>query len=70
MSTHTIRVEMSIPRTLLAQWPNQAQREAGLRGQGLLHPEAEHIRWRVDYVSAGYLVQFEVPLVIEEGLSL
>ena len=71
MSKHTIRVEMTIPQTLLVALPVPGQREVErvLRAQGLLLETAEQVRWRVDHMSAGYIVEFVVPLCLDEDMS-
>ena len=68
MTHQAIHVELRIPRSLLEHWPTPREREGALRAQGLFPPHAEQVRWRVDYESAGYLVEFVVSVRLDEAL--
>ena len=68
--TVTVRVTMSVPRLLTATWPaGLAAGQTFLVTQGLMPVTAEHVRWRVDPIGQGYIVEYEVPVQLpgEEG---
>ena len=67
MTQQMVRVEMTIPAVVFDQWKTQAQRAAGLHALGLIPQKAEGPRWRIDYDGDGYIVEFTVPVLIEEA---
>jgi hypothetical protein len=64
--THTVHLQLRIPRLLWDHWGGSAQVQAALTQAGLwpTAPVQFH-RWRVDHVGMGYMVDLEVS--IEEG---
>lgn len=65
--TVPVRVTLALPRQWTEQYPTAVMRQEALRAQGLLPDGAGPLRWRVDHVSAGYLVEFEVIVPLGEA---
>jgi len=69
-TTVTVRVTMSVPQALTAAWGAGGPAwEAGLRRAGLVPPVSAHLRWRVDPLGQGYIVDYEVTVSLETGAA-
>lgn len=57
-----LQVEVSVPRACYDAYGNYHAITAFLRAQGVLSPQAQEVRWRLDTVNAGYVVSYSVPV--------
>jgi hypothetical protein len=62
----TIVGELTVPLRVLSAGRQAMAIEAWLHTQGLLPPQVQQCRWRVDPLRQGYVLSYEVVLVMEE----
>jgi hypothetical protein len=64
--TPRLQVEVSVPRACYYQLHDYHAIVALLRELGVLSPQAQDVRWRLDVVNAGYVVSYSVPVPLVE----
>jgi hypothetical protein len=65
-----LQVEVSVPRACYEALGDYHAIQAFLRDVGVLSPQAQEIRWRMDVVNAGYVITYSVPVpVARQGQS-